>query len=157
VEFAKATKAWAYWLCPVCDMVFLDANSFVSHVEGEYIDELQELQPLMPKRAALDSEELQYSLKWTPFEMGEEDAERRRNLDRIKDVFSGLNAFKALPVGLVDKVIKFARSRSKKPLPYCIPSCVTSLDSMEIQRLDKPLDRLYNHLSRGWEFVRIFG
>ncbi|CAD6256514.1 unnamed protein product [Miscanthus lutarioriparius] len=156
VEFAKATKAWAYWLCPVCDMVFLDANSFVSHVEGEYIDELQELQPLMPKRAALDSEELQYSLKWTSFEMGEEDVERRKNLDRIKDVFSGLNTFKALSVGLVDKV-KFARSRSKKPLPYCIPSCVTSLDSMEIQRLDKPLDQLYNHLSRGWEFVRILG
>ncbi|CAD6253312.1 unnamed protein product [Miscanthus lutarioriparius] len=63
----------------------------------------------------------------------------------------------ALPVGLVDKVINFARRRSKKPLPYCIPSCVTSLDSMEIQRLDKPLDQLYNHLSRGWEFVRILG
>ncbi|KAG0530459.1 hypothetical protein BDA96_05G188200 [Sorghum bicolor] len=157
VEFAKATKAWAYWLCPVCDMVFSDANAFVAHVEDEYIDELQELQPLMPKRAALDPEELEFSMKWTPFEMGEEDAERRRNLDKIKDVFSGLNTFKALPVGLVDKVIKFARSRSKKPLPYSIPSCVTSLDSMEIQRLNKPLDQLYNHLSRVWEFVRILG
>ncbi|RLM69328.1 hypothetical protein C2845_PM17G12770 [Panicum miliaceum] len=94
VEFAKVTKALAYWLCPVCDKVFLDA------------DELQELQPLMPKRAALDADELQFSLKWTPFELGEEDLERRRNLDKVKEVFSCLNTFKALPVGLMDKVIK---------------------------------------------------
>ncbi|PAN43029.2 hypothetical protein PAHAL_8G223000 [Panicum hallii] len=157
LEFAKATKAWAYWLCPVCDNIFLDANSFVSHVEGEYIHELQELQPLMPKRAALDADELQYSLKWTPFELGEEDPERRRNLDKIKQVFSCLNTFKALSVGLMDKVIKLARGRSKKPLPYCIPSCATSLDPRELQRLVKPLDQLLKHLSRGWEFVRTLG
>ncbi|KAF8700150.1 hypothetical protein HU200_034520 [Digitaria exilis] len=158
VEFAKATNAWGYWLCPVCDSVFLDANSFVSHVEGEYIHELQELQPLMPKRAAaLDSDEFEYSLKWTPFEMGEEDPERRKSLDTIKEAFSSLDAFKALPVGLVDKIIKLARSRSKKPLPYCIPSCATSLDSRELQRLVNPLEQLRNNLSRGWEFVRGLG
>ncbi|RCV38842.1 hypothetical protein SETIT_8G174700v2 [Setaria italica] len=158
VEFAKATKAWAYWLCPVCDNVFLDANSFMSHVEGEYIHELQELQPLMPKRATLDTEEIQYSLKWTSFdEMGEEDPDRRKVLDKIKEVFSCLNTFKALPVSLMDRVIKLARGRSKKPLPYCVPSCVTSLDSRELQRLVKPLEQLLNHLSRGWEFVRVLG
>ncbi|KAG2558564.1 hypothetical protein PVAP13_8NG275100 [Panicum virgatum] len=154
VEFAKATKAWAVWLCPVCDNAFLDANSFLLHVEGEYIHELQELQPLMPKRAALDADEFQFSLKWTPFELGEEDPERRRNLDKIKEVFSCLNTFKALPVGLMDKVIKLARGRSKKPLPCCIPSCATSLDTRELQRLVKPLEQLRNHLTRGREFVR---
>jgi hypothetical protein len=160
VEFAKATQAWAYWLCPVCDNVFLDANSFVSHVEGEYIHELLELQPLMPKRATLDTEEVQYSMKWTPFnEMGEEDSDRKKDVDKIKEVFSCLSTFNALPVSLMDKIIKLARSRSKskKPLLYSLPSSVTSLDSRELKRLVKPLKQLLNNLSRGWEFVRVLG
>ncbi|KAJ1276153.1 hypothetical protein BS78_05G192300 [Paspalum vaginatum] len=111
----------------------------------------------MPKRAALDTKELDCSLKWMPFELGEEDPERRWNLDKIKQAFCGLSVFQALPAGLIDKVIKFARGRSKKPLPYCIPSCVTSLDSRELQRLLKPLDQMLEHLSRGWEFMRTFG
>uniref|UniRef100_A0A0E0MGW0 C2H2-type domain-containing protein n=1 Tax=Oryza punctata TaxID=4537 RepID=A0A0E0MGW0_ORYPU len=47
VEFVKATNAWVYWLCPVCDKVFLDSNSLQSHVESEYIHQLQQLLPLM--------------------------------------------------------------------------------------------------------------
>ncbi|KAL6654896.1 hypothetical protein ACP70R_008361 [Stipagrostis hirtigluma subsp. patula] len=150
VEFAKATKAWAYWLCPVCDKVFLDASSFMSHVEDEYLPELKELLPLMPKRAALDSDELHNPLRWMPFEIEEDDPERRKNLERVRDVLTYLNNLKAVPVGLVDRVIKFARGKSKNPLPYCIPSCVASLDSRELKRI---VDQLSKHLYRDWEFV----
>ncbi|TVU00370.1 hypothetical protein EJB05_54191, partial [Eragrostis curvula] len=84
----------------------LDEGSFMSIVEGEYLHELQELQPLVPERAALYANELHISLRWTPFEIGGEDTERRKVLDKIRDAFSSLCTFKALPAGLVDKLIR---------------------------------------------------
>ncbi|TVU25164.1 hypothetical protein EJB05_27649, partial [Eragrostis curvula] len=82
----------------------------MSHVNAEYLHELQELQPMTPKRAALDANELHTSLRWSPFEIGGggEDAERRKVLDKIRDAFSSLCTFKRLfscwPCGQVDQV-----------------------------------------------------
>ncbi|KAK3120188.1 hypothetical protein QOZ80_9AG0683320 [Eleusine coracana subsp. coracana] len=149
VEFAKATGAWAYWLCPVCDEVFLDATSFTSHVEGDHIGDVQKL---MPKRAFLDANDLYYTIRWaTPLEDGEE---RRRDLDKVRDILSGICSWNSLPAGVMDRLIRFARSRSEEPLPYCIPSCVISLDQRELKRLVGWLDQVRARLHRDWGFVR---
>jgi hypothetical protein len=39
----------------------------------------------MPKTASLDANELYFSVRWTPFENGEEDVERAEGTYKIRD------------------------------------------------------------------------
>ncbi|XP_015697862.1 uncharacterized protein LOC102712312 [Oryza brachyantha] len=107
VEFVKATNAWAYWLCPVCDKVFLDSNSFRSHVESKYID-IRRLQQLLRPTITKGSSELLDSDTWKPIDLKESEDEITMRLNYMKDAFS------YLAVGSVDKEFKSTKDRAKR-------------------------------------------
>ncbi|KAF2911513.1 hypothetical protein DAI22_11g185600 [Oryza sativa Japonica Group] len=96
VEFVKATNASVYWLCPVCDEVFLDSNSFQSHVESEYIHQLKQLLPLMQPSTTMKPTSKDSSW-WKPIGAQEEEEE----IARIREAFSIVNGSEVSYLGCV--------------------------------------------------------
>lgn len=126
VEFVKATNAWVYWLCPVCDEVFLDSNSFQSHVESEYIHQLKQLLPLMQPSTTMKPTSKDSSW-WKPIGAQEEEEE----IARIREAFSIVNGSEVSYLGCV------AFSILDGPeIPSIDPMVFSSLDEPEVSSVE---------------------
>uniref|UniRef100_A0A0E0BKV9 DUF629 domain-containing protein n=1 Tax=Oryza glumipatula TaxID=40148 RepID=A0A0E0BKV9_9ORYZ len=126
VEFVKATNAWVYWLCPVCDEVFLDSNSFQSHVESEYIHQLKQLLPLMQPSTTMKPTSKDSSW-WKPIGAQEEEEE----IARIRGAFSIVNGSEVSYLGCV------AFSILDGPeIPSIDPMSFSSLDEPEVSSVE---------------------
>uniref|UniRef100_A0A0E0RAG6 DUF629 domain-containing protein n=1 Tax=Oryza rufipogon TaxID=4529 RepID=A0A0E0RAG6_ORYRU len=126
VEFVKATNAWVYWLCPVCDEVFLDSNSFQSHVESEYIHQLQQWLPLTQPSTTMKPTSKDSSW-WKPIGAQEEEEE----IARIREAFSIVNGSEVSYLGCV------AFSILDGPeIPSIDPMVFSSLDEPEVSSVE---------------------